>query len=111
MEPTSTTITLPTVLQIAETLGALGILALLSWGFWKGEIIPRKVMDRLIEVYRTQTEKTNGKMIGKLDDMLEQQVRSRENMLQYTDELMKNSAESLEELKQIKRELRRANGE
>jgi uncharacterized membrane protein len=58
--------TLAEILQLINTAGVLGLLVFFVYAFYTGEIISKKVLDKIIESYRQQTEDTLEKSLEKL---------------------------------------------
>jgi uncharacterized membrane protein len=54
------------LLQIINTGGTLALLVFFVWAFYNGEIISKKVLDKIIESYRQQTEDTLERSMQKL---------------------------------------------
>lgn len=58
--------TIAEILQLVNTAGVLGLLVFFVYAFYTGEIISKKVLDKIIESYRQQTEDTFEKSLDKL---------------------------------------------
>lgn len=56
------------LLQLVNTGGTLALLVFFVYAFYAGEIISKKVLDKIIESYREQTEETLERAMQKLID-------------------------------------------
>jgi len=54
------------LLQLINAGGTLALLVFFVWAFYTGEIISKKVLDKIIESYRQQTEDTLERAMQKL---------------------------------------------
>jgi len=58
-----------TILDVVQTIGVIGILALVAWAFYTGQLISSKVNDKIIGVYQKEVEKLTNGFSSKMEDL------------------------------------------
>lgn len=79
------------ILKIGNSIGVIGVLFLIVYGFMRGDIVPRPTVDRLIVLYEKQADhmalrvfdrlESNDKAVAKLFDAILVRIESSETQL------------------------------
>jgi hypothetical protein len=54
------------LLQLINAGGVLALLAFFTWAFYNGEIISKKMLDKIIQTYSEQTEKSLHESVNRI---------------------------------------------
>jgi len=64
------------ILDVIDTLGTLGALLLITYAFYSGNLISRKVHNDIVSVYQKEAEKLVKAINGSMSDLTESQTRA-----------------------------------
>ena len=63
-------INLSVLIDVINAVGVVGLLCFMVLAFYKGEVIAKSVLDRILEVYQLQFEQMTEQIIEKLDSVI-----------------------------------------
>ena len=55
------------LLKVIDALGGIGVLIFLVWAFYRGDLIPKSILNRILEVYEKQMAE---RILTRLDEAL-----------------------------------------
>ncbi len=58
------------LLKVIDALGGIGVLIFLVWAFYRGDLIPKSILNRILEVYEKQMADMTERILTRLDEAL-----------------------------------------